>query len=165
MRSRSEQLVAVTRIARHVVAQPIWRLEILRRLFVIEFHFRDDEAVMPAAVDIDLHDAIFERDVVAYFLEPPAFGRGPERVELYWRQLHFAFLADVADAALVSERVTLVRFSQPHLKAVVETDKIPLRNLRVRKSSQLFRQFADEKLPLDLAIRFCRLTHDRFIRA
>src|SRR5947208_2161716 len=103
MRSRSEQLVAVTRIARHVVAQPIWRLEILRRLFVIELHFRDDEAIMPAAVDIDLNDAISERNIVARFLEPLAFGRGPERVELHWSQLHFAFFADVADAALVSE--------------------------------------------------------------
>src|SRR5437763_9525158 len=152
MPSRSEQLVAVTRIARHVVAQPIWRLKILRRLFVIEFHFRDDEAVMPAAVDIDLHDAISERDVVTCFLEPLALGRGPERVELHWRQLHFAFLADVPDAALVSERVTLVRFPQPHLKAVVETDKIPLRNLRVPKFRELFRQFADEKFSLDLAM-------------
>src|SRR2546421_9462907 len=125
MRSRSEQLVAVPRIARRVVAQPIRRLEILRRLFVIEFHFRDGEAVMPATVDIDLHDAISERDVVACFLEPLAFGGGPKRVELYGRQLHLAFFADIADAALVSERVTLVRFSQPHLQAVVETDKIP----------------------------------------
>src|SRR5437667_4695669 len=107
MRSRSEQLVAVTRIARHIVAQPIWRLEILRRLFVIEFHFRNHEAVMPTTVDIDLHDAISERNIVACFLEPLAFCRGPERVKLYQRQLHFAFFADVADAALVSERVTL----------------------------------------------------------
>src|SRR5207248_2190137 len=105
-----------------VLAQPIWRLKILRRFFVIEFHFRDDEAVMPATVDIDLHNAISERNIIACFLEPLARGRGPERIELYWRQLHFAFLADVADAALVSERVTFVRFSQPHLKAVVETD-------------------------------------------
>jgi hypothetical protein len=84
-RLRCEQLIAVARIARDIVSQPVRRLEIFRCSFVVEFDFGHDQSLVLFVINIDLDYAIAERDFVARFHQPFALCRWPECIELYYR--------------------------------------------------------------------------------
>ena len=75
-------MVAVTRIARDILAQPIRLPEIFRGLLVVEFHFGHDEPFMAIVINIDFNDEIAEGNLVACFHEPFASGGRPKRIEL-----------------------------------------------------------------------------------
>ena len=80
-------MIAVTRIAGHVVAQPVWRLKILGGFFFIEFHLGNDQAFVALVVKVDLNHAIAERNLITRFLEAFACRGRPESFELRHRSV------------------------------------------------------------------------------
>jgi hypothetical protein len=62
-----ERNIAVTRLPADVFAHPIGRLESLAAFFIWEFYFRDDQAIVPAAVDVDFNGVLSPRNFVTDF--------------------------------------------------------------------------------------------------
>src|SRR2546423_5638059 len=121
-----ERDVAVLRFARHIAAQPIGPLEFRGAFLIVEFYFGNDQAVMPATIDIDLDRMLFPWNVVAHLRQTPAGRGGPECLELFEAQANLALLAPASRSFLVGERKHGALLSQSHLEAAASHRQITL---------------------------------------
>jgi hypothetical protein len=64
---KGETYVAVAFFARHFPSKPPRRLESAATGSIRKFHLRDDEALVAAAIDVDLNQQTFPWDLVTHF--------------------------------------------------------------------------------------------------
>src|SRR5688572_7233169 len=124
--------VAVLRFPGHIPPEPVGWLKRSAASLIVKFHFGNDEAVMPAAIDIDLDGVGFPGHVVAHLGQPPARRRGPERFKLLHAQANLALLPLASRPPLVGQGPDRPLLAEANLEATPAHGKISLLNGVVR---------------------------------